>query len=159
MATSNARTTAQTLRLSLAPFPPGSGMLDGAWWPRTREIDREVAELVDQFPPSAGRISRVLFSRPDWSTRPRQVRATRGLVKTGSFPGDDTHVVVLNLYAGTQLTVLVVPPATRDPDARSLMAAAVAQGNRRTATELLGAVARRGPEESGARWSDDGGAS
>lgn len=159
MATSNARTRAQTLRLSLAPFPPGSGMLDGAWWPRTREIDREVAELVDQFPPAAGRIGRVLFSRPDWSTHPHHIRAARGFVKTGSFPSDDTHVVLLKLATGSQLKVLVVPPDTTDPDARGLMAAAVAQDNRRSGPELLGAVARRGPEESGARWSDDGGVS
>ncbi|GAB3866437.1 DUF5994 family protein [Nocardioides maradonensis] len=159
MTTSYETAARPALRLTLSAFPPGSGMLDGAWWPRTREIDTEVAHLVDLFPPSVGRIGRVLFSRPDWSTHPHHIRAARGFVKTGSFPSDDTHVVLLKLSSGTQLKVLVVPPDSTAQDADRLMASAVAEGNRSSGPELLVAVAGREPEASGARWNDDGGVS
>lgn len=161
MTTSNVRAPS-LLRLRLSPAP-GAGAVDGAWWPRSRDLEVELADLVDHFPAQAGYISRAIFSRPDWRTSPRKVMVGRGYMKTGSFPSDDTHVVLLKLSSGMQLKVLVVPPETAADAARDLMAVAVASSNRRSAPELLArellAPAReRGRGDPAGHWNDDGGA-
>jgi hypothetical protein len=95
-----------------------SGQADGAWWPRSRDLQREAADLVDHFPPEGGRISRLLFSRPDWDVPPtatdgvHKIHAARGWVKTGSFPSDDTNLMILTMSDGRRLKLLVIPHDT-----------------------------------------------
>jgi hypothetical protein len=157
MATSNVSIHPQPLRLVLPPVP-GVGPLNGAWWPRSRDLDVELADLVDHFPAEAGRISRVIFSRPDWDTSPHRVAVTRGFIKTGSFPRDDTHVMILKLSSGAQLKVLVIPANTPSEAARRLMTSANASTNRRSGTELLARARALDEDDPSGHWSDDGGA-
>lgn len=94
-----------------------SGPLDGAWWPQSRDLQREAADLVDHFPGLVGRIERLLFSRPDWdavSGAPsmHRIQAARGAVKVGSFPSDDTHVMIVKMSSGQRLRLRVVPSNT-----------------------------------------------
>lgn len=143
------------LRLRLSRTP-GRAALDGGWWPRSRDIDVEVAELVDQFPVAIGRVVRVLYSRPDWDTQPRKVRVARGVVKTGSFPRDDTHMIVLSMSTRTQVRLLVVPP--EQPMGEQALALAADPSSRSSAAEILAAGAA--DEEGGDAddlWTDDGG--
>lgn len=108
--------------------------LDGAWWPQSRDLATEAADLVDHFPPSAGRINRLLFSRPDWDADVdghslRRIRAQRGKVKVGSFPKDDTHLMVLTLATGLRLRLAVVPSDTDATEGeRRMHAAATPRG-------------------------------
>ncbi len=143
------------LRLQLSPSP-GRETLDGAWWPRSRNIDVELAELVDGFPAAVGRVARVLYSRPDWDTQPHSVRVARGKLKTGSFPRDDTHMMVLSMSTRTRLRLLVVPPD--HPLGQQAMAVAVDPSNRSSAADLLAAFGP-GDEATDSRdhWTDDGG--
>jgi hypothetical protein len=103
--------------------------VDGAWWPRSRDLQREVAELVDHFPAAKGHISRLLFSRPDWDNSSRDghgvrsIRAARGQVKVGSFPSDDNHVMILSMVGGRRLKVLVIPSDTPSAEGRRLLRA------------------------------------
>ncbi|MEO9324156.1 DUF5994 family protein [Nocardioides sp. C4-1] len=113
------------LRLWLDPNPLARGP-HGAWWPRSRDLRAEVRDLVDHFPHDAGRVSRLLFSRPDWDDvvvdgrGVRSVRATRGMVKVGSFPRDDTRVMVLTMSTGDGLHLTVVPSTADADEARRL---------------------------------------
>ena len=99
----------EPLRLRLSTSP-GQATLDGGWWPQSREIGVEVADLVDHFPTARGRVLRAVYSRPDWDAQPHSVPVGRGRLKIGSFPGDDTHMIVLRLWSRTDLRLLVVPP-------------------------------------------------
>lgn len=145
----------QPLRLQLSGSP-GRATLDGAWWPQSRDLEVELAELVDRFPAVIGRVHRALYSRPDWDTQPRSVRVARGRVKTGSFPGDDTHMLVLSMSTRTQLRLLVVP--YDQPMGEQAMLLAADPSNRSSASEILAAYAL--DEEVGEAqdyWTDDGG--
>ncbi|WP_221200084.1 DUF5994 family protein [Nocardioides soli] len=117
---------AAPLRLALQETPDH---LDGAWWPRSRVLATEAAQLVDQFPASVGRINRLLFSRPDWDDGAtngqglRRIQAGRGPVKVGSFPRDDTHLMVLSMANGRRLRLVVVPSDTDQAEGERRMRA------------------------------------
>lgn len=88
--------------------------IDGAWWPQSRDLQVETADLVDHFPEVAGHINRLLFSRPDWDDSAsdgrgvRSIRARRGSVKVGSFPSDDTRLMILTMSTGRRISLRVV---------------------------------------------------
>ena len=109
------------LRLELRPQPHAEHVA-GAWWPQSRDLLTEVADLVDHFPDAAGRISRVLYSPPDWDAPHRRVPTARGVVKAGSFPRDDTHLMVLSMADHTKLRLRVVPPGADETTGRQALA-------------------------------------
>jgi hypothetical protein len=118
------------LRLHLSESAP-PGRVDGAWWPRSRDLQGEAADLVDHFPAASGRISRLLFSRPDWDGSSqdgrgtRKIVAERGPVKVGSFPSDDTHLMILTMTSGQRLKLLVIPSNTSAAEGTRRLHAAV----------------------------------
>lgn len=124
-----------------------TGPLDGGWWPQSRDLQVEAADLVDHFPARVGRVSRLLYSRPDWDPGPsgsalRKIRARRGFVKVGSFPSDDTHLMVAVLSSGTRLRLVVLPSSSGAEDAARVLTAAAERANQRTAAELLDVLGR-----------------
>ncbi len=131
-ADSTAIATRFPLRLEMRPAGV-SGQVDGGWWPQSRDLRVEAADLVDHFPLDVGRINRLLFSRPDWDDGVvdgrglRRIHAARGPVKVGSFPGDDTHQMVLTMASGRQLRLLVIPSSADDSEAHRLLKASSTQ--------------------------------
>lgn len=105
------------VRLGQATSSPDA---DGAWWPQSRDLQAECADLIDNLTDTAY-VNRLLFSRPDWDDvvtdgrGVRRIRARRGPVKVGSFPGDDTKTMVLLLSTGTRLRLRVIA-SDADPD-------------------------------------------
>lgn len=146
------------LRLALAEHP-GRGRLDGAWWPQSRDLAVELADLVDHFPKPAGRVVRALFSPPDWDPAPRLIPVAGGFVEVASFAGDDTHLVDLGMSGHGVIHVLVVPPAfTAGQGAEALLAGATA-GNAHSAGDLLDEVTNQLDVDPHDHWDDDGGSS
>src|SRR5688500_19351595 len=70
-------------RLRMAPVP-GAGVLDGGWWPRSRELVFELGELVDHLPVEHGRVVRASFSPPDWDTSSRGIPTATGAISAES---------------------------------------------------------------------------
>ena len=121
------------------PQESGKGPLDGGWWPQSRDLTVELADLVDHFPPEHGRVVRATFSPPDWDPAPRRVPVRTGYVDAGSSPRDDTHVMLLRTSDRRELCLLVIPPdLTPDQGQEALKAA----GTARSATGLLAEVAQ-----------------
>lgn len=141
------------LRLALSPSP-GRGALDGGWWPQSRDLEFELADLVDHLPAEVGRVQRVLYARPDWDTQPHTVRVARGLLKAGSFPGDDSHMILLRLWSRTDLRLLVVPPEHAVGD--QAMRLAADPGNRWSTAQILAAGAFDQDDGDGDdHWTDE----
>lgn len=144
------------LRLRMAEHP-GKDHLDGGWWPQTRELAVDLADLVDHFPAQYGRVVRALVSPPDWDSTPRIVPVTGRYVKVGAFPRDDTHLILLKTSDRRTLYVLVVPPGFTSDQGDEALRAAAETGNAHTATEVLDAAAGHPGLDSDGHWSDDGG--
>lgn len=132
-------------------------VLDGAWWPQSRDLPTELADLVDHFPPERARISRVVFSPPDWEGAQRRVQVEGRHVKAGSFPSDDTHVLVLRTSDRTYLTLLVIPPTFTPAQGEEAMLAATTPGNQHSAGDLLTEATEHSHTDSVQQWSDSGG--
>jgi hypothetical protein len=144
------------LRLALSESI-GHGGLDGAWWPRSRNLETELADLVQRFPLSVGRIVRAVYSTPDWQPAPRRIRLGNGLVKVGSFPHDDNHRILLRLSNRQVLHVMVIPPDSSPSLALAAMTTAASPSNRDCAATILKDAQDAEVAENMSRWSDDGG--
>ncbi|MCW2837001.1 MAG: hypothetical protein JWQ15_1115 [Marmoricola sp.] len=158
MTTSNTTiplTSRKPLRLRMVEHP-GRQPLDGGWWPHSRDLTTELADLVDNFPADHGRIVRVGFSPPDWDDAPRRVPTARGYVKVGFDPQDDTHVVVLTTSDRKDLCVLVVPPDLSRAKGDKALLAAVTPRYASSPAALLMAVRESPDVDDGERGDDEG---
>jgi hypothetical protein len=142
-------TSLDSTRLALRPCSANFQGPQGAWWPQNRTLGDQLRYFFDLWPSGEERISRVLYSPPDWDDRPHSVQVSGRRIKTGSFPRDDTRELTLVMHDGKRRSITVIPPAT----------------SRRKAGKLLDAVTdggsdyRRSNEGSSqqARWEDEGG--
>lgn len=135
---------------------PGRGTLDGGWWPQSRDLAVEMADLVDHFPPERGRVMRVVFSPPDWDAGPRRIKVASGYLKVGSFPRDDTHVALLTTSDGRVLRLLVVPPGLSAAQGSEALLAAATAEYAHTATCLINTVTDGVDADPEDQWLVDG---
>jgi hypothetical protein len=150
-------------RLSLAPTGSDPGLLDGAWWPRSRDLLREIPTLTDVLDACWGRITRVTVNPAHWPVIPRKVPVTGHTVHVGWFADEqDPNKVMLLSYTVGRLDLLVIPPETESAAAARLMAVATVPGGIRTASGLMAHEAiRHDAAEARSReeeWETDGGA-
>ncbi|MFG2309958.1 DUF5994 family protein [Streptomyces sp. NPDC048566] len=112
-------------RLVLKTDGPSRGLLDGAWWPRSRDLLRELPALTDALDPVWGRITRIAVNPEHWPVIPRKVPVNGHVVKVGWFtPEIDPHKLLLLSYGTGRWDLLVIPPETGAQSAARLMAAA-----------------------------------
>jgi hypothetical protein len=146
----------QPLRLLMSE-QPGPDRLDGGWWPQSRDLAVELADLVTHFPPELGRIMRAVYSPPDWDSHERRVPLAEGYLKVGSFPHDDTHVIDVQLRNRRRLRLLVVPPALTEAQGSEALLAAATVGYRHSPAELLSTVVDEPEVDPDGLWHDRGG--
>ncbi len=141
------------LRLQCGEDDPGRATLDGAWWPRSRDMGTELSDLLDHFPSHLGRPRRALVSPPDWDRPVRRVRTADGYLEAGSFPHDDSHLVVVLTSRDQRVRFLVVPPHFSEYHAAEAMLAACTRGNTHTATQVLDEVVDQPDDDPSQVWS------
>jgi Family of unknown function (DUF5994) len=159
------RAASPSARLFLKSADATPGLLDGAWWPRSRDLSAEIPALTDALDRCWRRITRITVNPAFWSVVPRKVAVTGHVVQVGWFTAEqDPHKLLLLSYTVGRLDLLVVPPTTGATAAARLMSAAADPLNLLTASGLIAneeaacnaAEADRGPEEE---WESEGGAS
>ena len=139
---SDARPDRLPLRLRMTELPR-THPLDGGWWPQSRDLTVELADLVDNFPDGMGRIVRATFSPPDWDDQPRRVPIARGYVQTGFAANDDSHVMMLRTSERIELCLLVIPSGMSDAQGEEALAAAVTPGYAPSPGKILDRVRER----------------
>ncbi|MER5529889.1 DUF5994 family protein [Streptomyces sp. NPDC002677] len=151
------------LRLSLAPAGAMPALLDGAWWPRSRDLGAELPALTAVLDPLWGRITRVTVNPTHWPVIPRKVPVAGHVVKVGWFLAEqDPHELLLLSYRVGRWNLLVIPPQTDQVSATWLMAAASDPLGTSTASRLMEEAARlRTVSETDraveAAWDSEGG--
>lgn len=125
-----------TVLLRLETTPSREGNLDGAWWPRSRDIGAELPDLIHVLTGHLGPITRVGLDATSWDSLPTRLVIDDRVVHIDSFPvGDDTVLVT----RGDQdhFSLLVVPPHATPEAARAAMAEAVRTDNITEAAQIL----------------------
>ena len=113
------------------------GPLDGGWWPQSRNLEVELADLVDHFPASSGRIVRATISAPDWDDPPKRVPVRTGYIQVGGAAGDDTHVLLLRTSDRQDLVILVIPSHFTAEQGEIALAGAATPNSSEGAVDLL----------------------
>ena len=137
---SAAEAGAAPLRLETLHHDPSSRQptLDGAWWPRSRNLAAELPALIVELRERGTRVSRVLYNPGTWDSPPgRKLAADGRVIRVGWFHSMDPHVLtVTNVGGADRLDLLIVPPDTSLGAAERAMAA-VDLGNHRSASAVL----------------------
>lgn len=155
----------QTLRLKLKPKAPATGYVDGAWWPRSRNLSAELPALLAVLAVRLGRIRRVSYNLTAWDAAPRSITVDGLPVRLGGFHSQHTHTIDVIGQNDPLITLLVVPPQTSPATVHEILARAGRRGNTDDIGELLPPTAaiELTPETSEladvalARWEGDGG--
>ncbi|MEU9034482.1 DUF5994 family protein [Streptomyces sp. NPDC048352] len=137
-----------TALLRLETTSSRQGLLDGAWWPRTRDIETELPALISVLTADLGPITRVGVDASAWNGLPTRLVVDGQVVHLDSDPvGDDT--VLITRGHNDHFALLLVPPDTTVDAAREAMARAVRADNDTQAAQILIATTS-GPEGSAA---------
>lgn len=125
-----------TALLRLETTRSRQGVLDGAWWPRTRDVAKEVPALVSALVEHLGPVSRVGLDAGAWNAIPTRLVVDDQIVHLDSFPvGDGT--VLITRGDRDHFALMVVPPDTEPDAARAAMARAVQADNVTQAAEIV----------------------
>src|SRR5437763_828399 len=65
-------------RLSLRPSSSASGVLDGAWWPRSTDPVVELIALSEALGVRRAPVRGIGLARPGWDSAPRRIRLASG---------------------------------------------------------------------------------
>ncbi|TCO54253.1 DUF5994 family protein [Actinocrispum wychmicini] len=145
-----------TLRLRLKPKAPATGHVDGAWWPRSRDLSVELPELLVVLAVRLGHVVRVTYNLDAWHPTARHLIAQGGVVRLEGFRSQPADIVTVIGTDRQRLTLLVVPPNTSPANAHHTMMTASSRGNRDSLEGLL-AAAPTGSAADTQRWEADGG--
>ena len=127
------------LRLRLKPKATSTGYVDGAWWPRSRDLTAEVPALAHVLSVRLGRVTRVTFPLEAWDTPPRQLTVDGKLLRLEGFHSQDQYVVHATGSTGRRVILLVVPPEAADDRAHDAMIVASRRDNTDRPIEILAA--------------------
>ncbi|MEV8431632.1 DUF5994 family protein [Streptomyces sp. HUAS 31] len=140
-----------TALLRLTTTHDRQGILDGAWWPRSRHLATELPGLISALTERLGPVTRIGLDTGAWDEMPTRMTVDHRVVHIDSFSeGDDTALVT----RGDQdyFSLLVVPPDTPPDAARAAIAEAVSADNPKQAVQILidTSAGRARPTEPGA---------
>ncbi|WP_407563951.1 DUF5994 family protein [Streptomyces sp. 184] len=155
----------------LTPVPPRLALtagtapaaLDGAWWPRSRDLTAELPALIAVLDPLWGRIIRLAVNSTHWPKTPRRIPVAGHVVEVGWFSAElDPHSLLLRSYGAGRWDLLVIPPETAPEAAAWLTAAAVDPARVRTASRMMREAGHRRHSTEGdtaqqAIWDSEGG--
>ena len=128
------------LRLQLNPTMAGTGAVDGGWWPRSRDPDAELPDLIAGLDSTLGPITRIALNLNAWDTAPRRVAMDGRRVRVGWFRHMDAHTIGVSRASQDRVLLLVVPPQATTAAAGIAMAMAADAANSAGPTDILAAA-------------------
>ncbi|MFG1684602.1 DUF5994 family protein [Nonomuraea sp. NPDC049269] len=106
------------LRLSLCPVSNRRAVVDGAWWPSSRDAAAELPGLIAAVDRLLGRVTlRVGVHGDAWQNIPRRIPARGRQVRVDWFRRTDPRVITLSFAAGEPVVLLITPSGTAEATA------------------------------------------
>jgi Family of unknown function (DUF5994) len=134
------------LRLQLDPTMAGTGVVDGGWWPRSRDPDAELPGLIAGLDASLGSITRVALNLDAWDSAPRRVAVNGRRVRVGWFRHMNAHTIGVTRASQNRVVLLVVPPQATPAAAGVAMAMAADAANSARPADILAAAGMGGQD-------------
>ncbi|MEV6653860.1 DUF5994 family protein [Streptomyces sp. NPDC051219] len=112
------------------------GLFDGAWWPRSRDIEAQLPGLIKALTDRLGPIARVGLDASAWDEAPAHLVVDDRTVRIDWSAVDDSTMIITR---GPQdhFSFLVVPPQADATAAHTAMTMAVQDGNCTSAEQIL----------------------
>jgi hypothetical protein len=129
--------TLQALRLLVKPKAAAMGMVDGAWWPRSRDPLAEFPAMIAGIHRRLGRPDRVAFNSSAWAQAPGTIVVDGQRVRLEGFRSLDEHTVLVSGRGWHRMALLVVPPESAEDDAVAALVAAADPANVEAPAEIL----------------------
>ncbi|GAB3500088.1 DUF5994 family protein [Amycolatopsis cihanbeyliensis] len=147
------------LRLRLKPKAPTTGHVDGAWWPRSRNLAAELPQLFAVLEIRPGRIERLTYNLAAWKPAARRLPVEGHAVRLDGFRSQHPDTVTVVGKDRQRLTLLVIPPDATSALARQASTRAARQGDVTSVEELLAprVGVAEAVETATQRWEMDGG--
>ena len=133
------QSTPPGLRLRLDPTLARGGILDGGWWPRSRDPGAELPDLIAGLESSLGVVTRVAVNLDAWDSAPRRVVVDGRRVHVGWFRAMNAHTIGVTRGSRDRFVLLVVPPEATAMAAATAMAMAVDATNSVQPADILAA--------------------
>ncbi|WP_281262576.1 DUF5994 family protein [Nonomuraea fuscirosea] len=153
------------LRLSLHPVPNRRAVVDGAWWPYSRDAAVELPRLIAAVDRLLDRVTlRIGVYGDAWRNIPRRVPARGRQVRVGWFRHTDPRVLTLVFASGEPVVLLVIPAETAAGAAEATLKRIVQDAAGLTIDAILTLAqppagrAPRATADDPARWENEGGA-
>ncbi|TDD22607.1 hypothetical protein E1294_11510 [Nonomuraea diastatica] len=144
-------------------------MVDGAWWPYSRDAAAELPHLIAAIDQRLGRtVLRIGVYRDAWQRIARRIPARGRQVRVGWFRHSDPRVITLVFATGEPIALLLIPPDTAAGTAEAALKL-TAQDTTGLATDdililaslppdpPIHAISRAGTTDSPACWENEGG--
>jgi hypothetical protein len=152
-------------RLRLEPILSRPTLLDGGWWPRSKDPVAELPGLILVLQRSRGPITRVMIGPLGWDSRPHRLSVAGRVVRLGWFTSLPAGLLTAICSDRSRVDLLVVPPDTSPASADAAMAFAAEAGNTVHAPDILAHLTSHPtpntePDltEPEAAWENEGGA-
>ncbi|WP_146615991.1 DUF5994 family protein [Nonomuraea aridisoli] len=150
------------LRFHLAP--DRLSVVDGAWWPCSRDAAAELPALVAAVDQRLGRTTlRVGVHRDAWRHIPDRFPARGRQVRVGWFLSTDPRVITLTFAAGEPVVLLIIPPDTAAGPAEATLNLTAQDTAGLTTGAILAlacptpGAASQAPGDGSSRWENEGG--
>jgi hypothetical protein len=113
------------------------GVIDGAWWPRTREPLAEFPAVIAGIERRLGRPDRLAFNVNAWAEAPGSIVVDGQAVRLEGFRSLDERTVLVSGYGWHRLVLLVIPPEADERAAAAALTTAADPDNTEKAAQIL----------------------
>ena len=130
------------VRLRLDPHPSRRTVLDGAWWPRSRDVVAELPRLVDALVGLRGEITHVLLNTAEWDLpHPHRVAGGRHAVRLGWYTSQPAGLLtIISDFGRDRFDLFVVPADASAASADTALTAAADATDNHHAPDLLAGI-------------------
>lgn len=126
-----------TPRLRLKPKAPVTGHVDGAWWPHSEDLVKELPDLLAVLAVRLGGVDRVLYNLAEWSKAPARLHSEGREIRLDGYRSQPAHTLEVIGKDRDRILLLVVP-SRADPDlAHDTLMSAAAPGDVTSVDNLL----------------------
>jgi len=116
-------------RLYLDSTGSHQGMLDGAWWPQSRNPASELPGLILAIEAIRGQILRLVLAATGWDERPARVAVGVRTISLDYF-GSQPATLLTAICVQSRVDLLVIPPTASRRVAYAAMVHAMSTSNR-----------------------------